>query len=287
MTQHTYQDVTPALKYLVLWNLPSLTLIAPSIAFQNVTHIDVLGCPKLSLASSVTPEEILEELGKANPLCFLASLGWLDHIIDPYFERETTQQSNNQELTFITSPNFTENVEGGAAECTTSENVQIVTSLAHSEPESSTKSINQIMPGSEISVAMPTSYLLPQSISKPSTSNPVDISLPKTPDDETELVNTISTSLSGLKDQQQSLAKIEISKKSVRDLEGQSTQKETLLRENDVKESFEGSLSSEKAKITSSSTDSKLASLLPGTLVTSSTNTIPHVSFLILFLAQT
>ncbi|XP_028758768.1 probable disease resistance protein At4g27220 [Neltuma alba] len=63
-TTHTYQDVTPALKYVVLWKLPSLTSIAPSIAFQNVTHIVALECPKLSLTSSITPLEMLDELTK-------------------------------------------------------------------------------------------------------------------------------------------------------------------------------------------------------------------------------
>ncbi|XP_028758774.1 uncharacterized protein LOC114717744 [Neltuma alba] len=61
----------------------------------------------------------------------------------------------------------------------------------------------------------------------------------------------------------------------IRDLEVQSAQKENVSRENVVKRSFEGSLSSENAKITTSSTNSKLASLLPGTLAISSTNTIP------------
>ncbi|XP_028758812.1 uncharacterized protein LOC114717785 [Neltuma alba] len=175
--------------------------------------------------------------------------------------QEIGDQRNDQGLTSITSSNLKQNVEG-AEECTISENVQISTSLAHSEPESSTKSINQIMPGSEIPAVMPTSSLPPQSVSKPLTSNPIDISLPKTPHDETELVNTISTSQLDLKDQQQSLEKIGITKNEIpheikvmqtsfiymeqlilpffffwvmqiiRDLEVQSAQKETVSREN-------------------------------------------------------
>ncbi|KAI9076916.1 hypothetical protein K1719_041132 [Acacia pycnantha] len=155
------------------------------------------------------------------------------------------------------------------------------------------------MPALEISAIMPTSSPRSQSIGKQSATNPVDISIHQTPSNQAELVNTISTNQSKSKyQQQQSLAKNEITKKSIGDLEGQSAQKENISRENvggkfnypptnsigdlegqsaqkenisrenDVKGISEGSLSSENAKIIAPSTDSKLA--------TSSTKSVPR-----------
>ncbi|KAI9076906.1 hypothetical protein K1719_041122 [Acacia pycnantha] len=207
---------------------------------------------------------------------------------------ETGGQSNDQKMTIIATTNMTENkkesedgsahvwemskeksVEGRVEECTTSENVQIATSLAHSEPTSSTKSVNRIMPALEISTVMHTSSPRPQSISTQSATNPVDISIHQTPSNHVELVNTISTSQSESKcQQQQSLAKMKL-QRSIGDLEGQSAQKENISRENDVKGISEGSLSSENAKIIAPSTDSKLA--------TPSTKSVPRIQSQIKF----
>ncbi|XP_028758776.1 uncharacterized protein LOC114717746 [Neltuma alba] len=150
-TTHTYEAATPVLEleYVVLWNLPSLTSVNPSTAFQTARHIIVQRCPKLSLTSSVTPQEMRDKLLEG--FCWEYEGLWrgLSDIIASTndSDREITQQigcqeigdqRNDQGLTSITSSNLKQNVEG-AEECTISENVQISTSLAHSEPESSTK----------------------------------------------------------------------------------------------------------------------------------------------------
>ncbi|KAI9074878.1 hypothetical protein K1719_043186 [Acacia pycnantha] len=291
---HEQHDTT--LEYVLLWNLPSLTSVAPSIALQTVKYIVVQQCPKLSLTSSITPQELLKQLDGVHfkAIILLRGLRNIIKSMDDSSE-ETGGQSNDQKMTIIATTNMTENkkesedgsaheremskeksIEGREEECTTSENVQIVTSLAHSEPASSTKSVNQIMPALEISAVMPTSSPRLQSIGKQSATNPADISIHQTPSNQAELVNTISTRQSESKyQQQQSLAKNEITKKSIGDLEGQSAQKENISRENDVKGISEVSLSFENAKIIAPSTDSKLA--------TSSTKSVPRIQSQIKF----
>ncbi|XP_028758772.1 uncharacterized protein LOC114717742 [Neltuma alba] len=151
-TTHTYEAATPAweLEYVVLRNLPSLTSVNPSPAWQTLRHLIVQRCPKLSLTSSVTPQEMLDKLPKGYSFehqklrdqlrDIIKSTNDSDREITQQIDyREIGEQRNEQGLTSVSSPNLTQNVEGGAEECTTSENVQISTSLAHSEPESSTK----------------------------------------------------------------------------------------------------------------------------------------------------
>ncbi|KAK4278657.1 hypothetical protein QN277_016477 [Acacia crassicarpa] len=301
---HEQDDTT--LEYVIFWNLPSLTSVAPSIDLQTVKYIVVLQCPKLSLASSVTPREFLEQVSKGYFTEYYTFKMGLENIIKSMDDssketmqqincQETGGQSNDQKLTIIATPNLTENeeesedrsvheremskeksVEGRVEECSTSENVQIVTTLAHSKLASSTKSVNQIMPALEISAVIPTSSPRPQSISKQLTTNPAYISMHQTPSTYAELVNTISTSQFESKyQQQQSLEKNEITKKSIGDLEGQSAQKENISRENDVKGISEDSLSFENAKIIALSIDSKLA--------TSSTKSVSHIQSQIKF----
>ncbi|KAI9076917.1 hypothetical protein K1719_041133 [Acacia pycnantha] len=176
------------LEYVLLWNLPSLTSVAPSIALQTVKYIVVQQCPKLSLTSSITPQELLKQLPKGYFIGYLIFENGLENIIesmdDPSKENggsmddsseETGGQSNDQKLTIIATPNLTENknesedqraheremskeksVEGRVEECTTSKNVQIVTSLAHSEPASSTKASLTIL---NLALILSLSYL--------------------------------------------------------------------------------------------------------------------------------
>ncbi|KAI9117747.1 hypothetical protein K1719_011162 [Acacia pycnantha] len=299
---HEQHDTT--LEYVLLWNLPSLTSVAPSIALQTVKYIVVQQCPKLSLTSSITPLELLKQLDEGYFIGDDMLETGLENIIKSMDDssdetggsmddssEETGGQSNDQKLTIIATPNLTENkeesedrrahewemskeksVEGRVEECTTSENVQIVTSLTHSEPASSTKGVYQIMPALEIFAVMPTSSPRPQTISMKSATNPLDISIHQTPSNQAELVNTISTSQSESKYQQQlSLAENEITKKSIVDLEGQSAQKENISTENDVKGISEDSLSSENAKIIAPS------------VATSSTKSLSHIQSQIKF----
>lgn len=63
-TIHTDEVIIPALEYVLLWNLPLLTSVAPSITLQNVRYIVVQQCPKLSLTSSVTPQDLLKTLSE-------------------------------------------------------------------------------------------------------------------------------------------------------------------------------------------------------------------------------
>ncbi|KAI9117808.1 hypothetical protein K1719_011223 [Acacia pycnantha] len=176
------------LEYVLLWNLPSLTSVAPSIALQTVKYIVVQQCPKLSLTSSITPQELLKQLPKGYFIGYLIFENGLENIIesmdDPSKENggsmdasseETGGQSNDQKLTIIATPNLTENknesedqraheremskeknVEGRVEECTTSKNVQMVTSLAHSEPASSTKASLTIL---NLALILSLSYL--------------------------------------------------------------------------------------------------------------------------------
>ncbi|KAK4278753.1 hypothetical protein QN277_016555 [Acacia crassicarpa] len=242
--EHEQHDTT--LEYVLLWNLPSLTSVAPSIDMQTIKYIVVKQCPKLSLTSSITPQELLKQVSEGYFPGNYKFETRLKNIIKSLNDssketmqrincQETGGQTNDQKLTINATSNLIENnresedrrtheqemskeksVEGRVEECTTSKHVQIVTSLAHLEPASSTKSVNQIMPALEISTVMPTSSPQSQSISKQLGTNLVDISIHQTPSDQVELVYTTSTNQFESKyQQQQSLAKNEVSKKVI------------------------------------------------------------------------
>ncbi|KAI9117860.1 hypothetical protein K1719_011275 [Acacia pycnantha] len=160
-----HQQHETTLEYVLLWNLPSLTSVAPSIDLQTVKYIVVQQCLKLSLISSITPQELLKQVSKDY---FLGNFKTgLKNIIKSMDDssKETMQQincqetgglSNDQKLTVIATPNLTE-------------------------------SVNQIMPTLEISAVMPTSSPRSQSISKQSTTNIVDISIHQTPSNQASI----------------------------------------------------------------------------------------------------
>lgn len=57
-----HDSLHTTLDYVVLWNLPSLTSIAPSITFKTVKYIVVQKiCPKIAITSSVSPRELLNK----------------------------------------------------------------------------------------------------------------------------------------------------------------------------------------------------------------------------------
>ncbi|KAI9076912.1 hypothetical protein K1719_041128 [Acacia pycnantha] len=279
---HEQHDTS--LEYVILWNLPSLTSVAPSIALQTVEYIVVQQCPKLSLTSSITPQELLKQLSKGYFIGDYLFEKRLENIIKSMDDssketmqqincQETGGQSKDQKLTIIATPNLTENKKESEDQ------------RAHEREMSKEKSIgglegqiaqnedisreNDVKGISEGSLSFENAKIIAPSIdSKLATSSTKSVSNNKK---ESEDPSARKRDMSEEKSEEvraeeytssnnvrivPSLAHSEpaSSSKTVRDLEIRSAQKETISMENDVKGSFEVSLSSENAKMITPST---------------------------------